>query len=285
MPLPSATYPAAIVATPGEINTSKDGGYAYATITPAALTIPGSYLNQLSVEIKAIETELGTDPAGSLTDLKTRLAVALNNDGTLKSVALASLAAQAAYSFVVNNTSGSAAPTAKAINDFTAKTVPVAADLLMIADSAAGSALKKITRQELLAQPAFIATGSGNQTISDVTGTVVTLTDSVGSGIFASNTLTIDATTAGRWLLEANWAVTDAALGDLYSFYLTKNGFAFKFSILSPGGTYAGGQVGVICDLVDGDDLTMNIYVDVLSGTRNLAKDGGLTWFTGQRIG
>ena len=35
-------------------------------------------------EITAIETELGTDVAGSLSDLKTRLAVALNDNGTLK---------------------------------------------------------------------------------------------------------------------------------------------------------------------------------------------------------
>lgn len=35
-------------------------------------------------EINAIETELGTNPAGSKTDLKTRLAVSINDDGTLK---------------------------------------------------------------------------------------------------------------------------------------------------------------------------------------------------------
>ena len=34
--------------------------------------------------IIAIETELGTDPAGSATDLKTRLAVSMNDSGTLK---------------------------------------------------------------------------------------------------------------------------------------------------------------------------------------------------------
>lgn len=40
-------------------------------------------------EITAIETELGTDPAGSMTDLKTRLAVSMNDDGTLKAVSVA----------------------------------------------------------------------------------------------------------------------------------------------------------------------------------------------------
>lgn len=40
--------------------------------------------NDLAAAIVAIETSLGTDPAGSLTDVKTRLAIALENDGTVK---------------------------------------------------------------------------------------------------------------------------------------------------------------------------------------------------------
>lgn len=40
--------------------------------------------NDLAAAIIAVETELGTDPAGSLTDLKTRLAVALEDDGSWK---------------------------------------------------------------------------------------------------------------------------------------------------------------------------------------------------------
>ena len=46
------------------------------------------YHKQLKNAIIAIETELGTDPAGSLTDLTTRLAVALDDDGTIKLSAL-----------------------------------------------------------------------------------------------------------------------------------------------------------------------------------------------------
>lgn len=41
-------------------------------------------VNDVQEQIIAIETELGTDPAGSLTDVKTRLAVSIENDGTLK---------------------------------------------------------------------------------------------------------------------------------------------------------------------------------------------------------
>lgn len=40
--------------------------------------------NDRAAEITAIETELGTDVAGSAVDLKTRLAVSINADGTSK---------------------------------------------------------------------------------------------------------------------------------------------------------------------------------------------------------
>ena len=44
-----------------------------------------NWANQVRKAIIAIENELGTDPAGSLADLKTRLAVSINDDGTIKS--------------------------------------------------------------------------------------------------------------------------------------------------------------------------------------------------------
>jgi len=40
--------------------------------------------NDLAEAIVNVQTELGTDPAGSMTDAKTRLAVSLEDDGTLK---------------------------------------------------------------------------------------------------------------------------------------------------------------------------------------------------------
>jgi len=43
-----------------------------------------AHINDIQNEIEAIETELGTDVAGSMTDLKTRLAVVMNDNGTLK---------------------------------------------------------------------------------------------------------------------------------------------------------------------------------------------------------
>jgi len=41
-------------------------------------------VNDVQDQVIVIETELGTDPAGSMADLKTRLAVSINDDGTLK---------------------------------------------------------------------------------------------------------------------------------------------------------------------------------------------------------
>lgn len=55
------------------------------TDDPAGTEIVASHHNGPAAAIIAVETELGTDPAGSAADLKTRLAVALNDDGTVKS--------------------------------------------------------------------------------------------------------------------------------------------------------------------------------------------------------
>ena len=49
-------------------------------------TVLAQHPNERGDEITAIETELGTDVAGSTSDLKTRLAVSLNNNGTVKNL-------------------------------------------------------------------------------------------------------------------------------------------------------------------------------------------------------
>ena len=52
-------------------------------------TIQAIHHNGVASAIVAVETELGTDPAGSLTDVATRLNVALNADGTVRSTVVA----------------------------------------------------------------------------------------------------------------------------------------------------------------------------------------------------
>lgn len=90
MSLPLANFPTSLVDIPGEINTSHDIGKDWSTITPDALIIPGSYLNRMAVETRAIELELGAGSAGNSlrgtkTNLLSRLAVSLNPDGSIKS--------------------------------------------------------------------------------------------------------------------------------------------------------------------------------------------------------
>ena len=46
--------------------------------------VDASHVTDLQNSIVAIQTELGTDPAGTATDLKTRLAVSINDNGTNK---------------------------------------------------------------------------------------------------------------------------------------------------------------------------------------------------------
>jgi len=58
---------------------------------------------------------------------------------------LSGLTTQAAWSFVVNNTSGAASPTAVDIASFTLKASPAATDLIVISDQAASGALKRAT--------------------------------------------------------------------------------------------------------------------------------------------
>jgi hypothetical protein len=74
------------------ITTSGTTGYPAVIDTRSTLTdgaggdeIVANHPNGLGAAVVAIETELGTLPKGSATDLKTRLSQALNNDGTIKS--------------------------------------------------------------------------------------------------------------------------------------------------------------------------------------------------------
>jgi len=57
---------------------------SFATLVDYVDYVLASHANTRGDEIVAIETELGTDVAGSMATLKARLAVALNDNGTLK---------------------------------------------------------------------------------------------------------------------------------------------------------------------------------------------------------
>lgn len=90
----------------GNLTTTGTSGYPAALDSVTTLVdgaagdqILARHPNGLGNAIIALETELGTDPAGTVVDVKTRLAVALNNDGTVKSsVIAAGNGAQVSYS-------------------------------------------------------------------------------------------------------------------------------------------------------------------------------------------
>ena len=65
----AATYPISIV--------------AFTTKTNKVDIVDASHINRLQEEVVAEQTELGKDPAGSVVDLKTRLAVALADTGAI----------------------------------------------------------------------------------------------------------------------------------------------------------------------------------------------------------
>lgn len=78
------------------ITTTGTTGYPSAIDTRTALAdgaagdlIVSAHPNGLGAAVLAIETELGTDPAGTVADVKTRLDVSQNNDGTIKSSVIA----------------------------------------------------------------------------------------------------------------------------------------------------------------------------------------------------
>ena len=62
---------------PGSIKT-------FTTKTNKVDLVDADHINDLQNEVVAEQTELGSDVAGSCTDLKTRLAVIIENDGSLR---------------------------------------------------------------------------------------------------------------------------------------------------------------------------------------------------------
>lgn len=84
------TYPAAL----SSFTTKVDG---------AGNTILAAHMNAVQTDIVNVETELGTDPAGSVTDVKTRLAVSLADDGDLRLTGASTLTISGGVITATNN--------------------------------------------------------------------------------------------------------------------------------------------------------------------------------------
>lgn len=104
----------------------------------------------------------------------------------LTGLPLSGLATQGAFTFVGNNTSGTAVPTAVSIAGLTSKASPVSGDLVLIGDSAASNAWKQTTVGALQAASsvaslngqtgalAFVAPPQGRLTIQTLTPVITT---------------------------------------------------------------------------------------------------------------
>lgn len=70
--------------------------------SPSATVIDAANFNDLAAAIIALQTELGVDPAGSATDLKTRLGVQHNADGTHSDITADTISATSTISATGN---------------------------------------------------------------------------------------------------------------------------------------------------------------------------------------
>jgi hypothetical protein len=108
----------------------------------------------------------------------------------LSSIALSSHAAQAAYTFVGNNSGSSAAPTAVDIAALTSKASPAASDYIMLSDQAASGAWKRATIASL-ASAGSVASIAGNTGAFTLGNGLTNATNDIQfSGIFTSSSAT-----------------------------------------------------------------------------------------------
>lgn len=77
--------------------------YSYTTLVDGVDYPQATHINTPNGEIVAIETELGTDPAGSMTNVKSRLAVSLADDGDLRLTGASTLTIASGVITATNN--------------------------------------------------------------------------------------------------------------------------------------------------------------------------------------
>ena len=213
--------------------------------------------NDLAAAVVAIQTELGTDPAGSLTDVKTNLQTEHGADGTHDNTKMAMLAGAQTVTgdkTVSGTTTFSGAPTLN------------------------GSAW-----------PSFSANkNSTNQTITTGTVTVVTwgaeLFDT--NADFASNSFL--PTVAGKYLLSATLFMGDCNDGDVIQIYLYKNSTLLAASSLDASVNATGGASVSVTMVVDANGVDDDFDIRMQHNKGSDATVGGtnsVTYFSGCRIG
>lgn len=137
------------------------------------------------------------------------------------------LAPQAAFTFVGNNTSGSASPTAVDISALTSKASPASTDLVMISDQAASGAWKKVMVSSLASAGSVAsiggltgAVGLGNGLTtsgSNIAVNLSSLTNSLGADVAMTTPTTdfqgpsIPQGSTGTWVAHGKITFTSTA--------------------------------------------------------------------------
>lgn len=159
---------------------------------PAGDEIVAVHPNGLSAAVLALETELGVDPAGTLPDVVSRLAISQNTDGTVKSTVIAA---------------GTGATVDYAAGVFTVGSTPDGPSniqniglIVTIASPVANAFTARIVQRSLstctTASPARISFRSGTQTNGGYA--IVTATENVGLTASVGSTFGFTAAETGR---------------------------------------------------------------------------------------
>ena len=197
----------------------------------------------------------------------------------------------------VNPASGSVGSSQVAstiITGQTAETSIATDDLILLSDTSASGALKKMTRANFvtglgLAECSFRAYQSSSQGISNVTSTQVTLdtedwdTDSA----FASNTFTCPSDKAGKYIVvgavraDPSWATTNQFNVMIYRNGASNTGgFSSQNIVASKGNSMI--NVSIV-NMSAGDTLKLYLYHDE-GGSESLQPGQESTYFAGTRI-
>lgn len=198
-----------------------------------------------------------TSPTLVTPALGTPSALVLSNASGLP---LSGLNAQAAYTFVGNNTSGSATPTAVDIAGLTTKASPAASDYIMLSDQAASGAWKKAT----------VSSVASAGSVSSIAGNTGAFT--LGNGI--DNSTNLIQLTAARRTLPTVQSLTS---GTSATYTTPANCLWIEVFMVGGGGGGAGVNSASSGSTVQGSDGTKSTFnsVDAAPGI-----GGGITGTT-----
>ena len=197
----------------------------------------------------------------------------------------------------VNPASGSVGSSQVAstiITGQTAETSIATDDLILLSDTSASGALKKMTRANFvtglgLAECSFRAYQSSSQGISNVTSTQVTLDteDWDTDNAFASSTFTCPSDKAGKYIVvgavraDPSWATTNQFNVMIYRNGASNTGgFSSQNIVASKGNSMI--NVSIV-NMSAGDTLKLYLYLDE-GGYESLQPGQESTYFAGTRI-